>query len=172
MVERQRAALRDLKLKPHEVDPGDAFGHRMLDLDARVHLQKIEASVVVEKKFDSSGADIADRARRLHRGRAHPRPQLGRDGGRRRFLDQLLMAALDRAVALAEMDDRAMLVAEDLDLDVARAEKRALEKQPPVAEGAPGFRACRAQRGVERSGDRTIRMPRPPPPALAFTITG
>src|SRR5271165_6993528 len=131
MVEGQRAPLRDLKLKPHEVDLGDAFGHRMLDLDARVHLQKIEASVVVEKKFDSSRADIADRARRLHRGRPDPGPQFGRDGGRRRFLDQLLMAALDRAVALAEMNDRAVLVAEDLDLDMARSEKRALEQQPP-----------------------------------------
>ena len=152
MVERQRAPLRDLKLEPHEVDPGDAFGHRMLDLDARVHLQKIEASVISEKKFDGSGADIADRARRLHGGRAHPRPQLERDGGRRRFLDQLLMSALDRAVAFAEMDDRAVLVSEDLDLDMAGAEKGALEKEPTVAEGALGFAARRTHRGVQRVG--------------------
>jgi hypothetical protein len=37
------------------------------------------------------------------------------------FLDELLVAALDGAVALAEVDDRAVPVAEDLDLDVAGA---------------------------------------------------
>ena len=30
---------------PHEIDPGDFLGHRMLDLQARVHLQKIELAV-------------------------------------------------------------------------------------------------------------------------------
>ena len=33
---------------------------------------------------------------------------------------QLLVAALDRAFALAEVDDGAVVIAEDLDLDVAR----------------------------------------------------
>ena len=45
LLERQRPALRDLKLQPHEIDAGDAFGHRMLDLDARVHLQEVEPAV-------------------------------------------------------------------------------------------------------------------------------
>src|SRR5271165_3791866 len=50
------------------------------------------------------------------------------------------------------MDDRAVLVAEDLDLDMARAEKRALEEQPPVAEGAFGFGAGRFERSFEGVG--------------------
>ena len=46
---------------------------------------------------------------------------LGRvERGRRRFLEDLLVAALQRAVALAEMDRIALAVAEHLDLDVAR----------------------------------------------------
>ena len=40
--------------------------------------------------------------------------QLGADGGRRRLLDQLLVAALDAAVALAQVDDVAVLVGQDL----------------------------------------------------------
>ena len=36
------------------------------------------------------------------------------------FLEQLLMAALDRALALAEVDDGAVMIAEHLELDVAR----------------------------------------------------
>ena len=39
---------------------------------------------------------------------------------RRRLLDQLLVPALDRALALAEVDDVAVVIAEDLELDVAR----------------------------------------------------
>ena len=52
------------------------------------------------------------------------------------------MSALDRAVALAEMDARAVAVEQDLDLDVARADDEVLEDQPVVVEGgcrlAPG----------------------------------
>ena len=46
------------------------------------------------------------------------------DGGRRRLLDDLLVAALDGALALEEVHDGAVRVAEDLDLDVARPARR------------------------------------------------
>ena len=46
------------------------------------------------------------------------------------------MAALDRALALAEMHDGAVVVGEHLHLDVARPLDVALEEQPVVAEGA------------------------------------
>ena len=39
------------------------------------------------------------------------------------YLDHLLVAALHRAVALAEVDRVAEAVAEDLDLDVARRDE-------------------------------------------------
>ena len=39
----------------------------------------------------------------------------------RRDLDQLLVAALDRAFALPQMADRAVAVADDLHLDMARS---------------------------------------------------
>jgi hypothetical protein len=39
---------------------------------------------------------------------------------RRPFLDQLLVTALDRALALAEVDDGAVVIAQHLELDVAR----------------------------------------------------
>ena len=172
MREGQRAALRDLKLQPHQVDPGHAFGHGMLDLDAGVHLQEIEAAVVVEQELDRARADIADRRGRLDGGRAHLRAKFGRHRRRRRFLDQLLMAALDRAVALAQMDDCPLLVAEHLDLDMARAEQRALDQETAVAERALGLGGGWRSAASSSSGARTIRMPRPPPPALALTISG
>ena len=40
--ERQRLAGGDEQLRAHEIEAGDRFGDRMLDLQARVHLEKIE----------------------------------------------------------------------------------------------------------------------------------
>ena len=54
--------------------------------------------------------------------------------GAGRLLDQLLVAALDGAVALAEVDDVAVLVGQHLDLDVARVGQVALEVDRRVGE--------------------------------------
>ena len=62
------------------------------------------------------------------------RAQLVVDQRRRRLLDQLLVAALDRAVALAQVDDVAVLVGQHLDLDVARVGQVALEVDRRVGE--------------------------------------
>ena len=77
------------------------------------------------------------------------RRSAGVDRGRGRFLDELLVAPLHRAVALAEVDDVAVRVGEDLDLDVARALDGALEQQPRVAERRLRFGRRRSERGVE-----------------------
>ena len=63
--EGQRLAGRDEQLRAHEVESGDGFRDRMLDLQARVHFQKIEPRVVavaLEQELDRAGVDVADRA--------------------------------------------------------------------------------------------------------------
>src|SRR2546427_3020805 len=50
-----------------------------------------------------------------------PASQRRCDGHRRRFFDELLVTALDTALALTQRDDAARPVGEDLDLDVSRA---------------------------------------------------
>src|SRR6202043_1420435 len=60
--------------------------------------------------------------------------QLGSQHRRRRLLDQLLMPALDRALALAQVDHLAVEVAEDLELDVPGLDEVLLEIDPAVAE--------------------------------------
>ena len=60
----------DLDLLIHEIEAGDHLGHRMLDLDAGIHLDEIEFAVLVEKldRADALvihlahgvGADLAD----------------------------------------------------------------------------------------------------------------
>ncbi len=123
LAKRQRLAGRDAKLPFDEIEPGHRLGDRVLDLQPRVHLDEIERTAFGDE-FDSAGADIADRARRGDRGFPHRVALLGGEPGRRRLLDHLLMPALDRAIALEQMDRVAVPVGEDLDLDMARRRSR------------------------------------------------
>ena len=59
------------------------------------------------------------------------------------------MAALDAAVALAEVDAAAVAIDGDLDLDVAGLLEPALEIQRVVAEGRPRLGAADVQRRLE-----------------------
>ena len=115
----------------------------MLDLEPRVHLEEGGLAPVVDEELAGAGAHVADRAGEAS---GPPSPsrcaEVGIDGRRRRLLEDLLVAALDRAVALAEVDAVAVRIEQDLDLDVATALDEALEDEPVVTEGgrrlAPG----------------------------------
>ena len=105
--------------------------------------------------------------------RADPLAQLGVDGGRGRLLDELLVAALDRAVALAEVDHVAVRVGEHLHLDVPRVLEVPLDVDGRVGE----VRLPLPLRGLERAAPPppptpTTFMPLPPPPAAALISSG
>ena len=153
--------------------PVDQLRDGVLDLDARVHLHEVVGAVPVEQALDRPGGAVADRARGVDRDRADPLAELGVDRGRRRLLDELLVAALDRAVALAEVDRR------------SRARRRA----PAPRRGAGPRGSARRRRSRRRSTPRprgcadsnarsassacrTTRKPLPPPPADALIASG
>ena len=117
----------------------------MLDLDAGVHLHEEVVAVRCEEPFDRPGGAVAGRARGVDRDAADAVAKLGADGRRRRLLDELLVTPLDRAVALAEVDDVAVGVREHLHLDVARVLEVALDVHRRVGE----VRAALALRGLE-----------------------
>ncbi len=126
----------------------------MLHLQPRVHLHEIEvirpeAVGHVGDELHGACTDIADRLGGPDRGIPHRTADLGRHAGRRRLLYHLLMPALQRAVALEEVDDIAVPVAEDLHLDVTRLRQIAFEKHRTVAEGGFGLPPCGLQRGAE-----------------------
>ena len=131
----QRVALRDADLLAHEVEPADRLRDRMLHLQAGVHLQEPEVPAA-EQELHGPGRGVADRRRGLDRRRAHRLAQVVVEGGRGRLLDDLLVAALDRALALEAVHDGALLVAQDLHLDVADLRQPALQEDRVVAEGA------------------------------------
>ena len=141
LLERQGLAVGDTELPFHQIEPGDRLGDRMLDLQARVHLHepegvRFQAARAVGDELDRAGALVADRLGGGDRGLPHAGAQIGAHAGRRRLLDHLLVAALQRTVALAEMDDVAVAVGENLQLDVARVSDIFLDQHAGLAEGA------------------------------------
>ena len=138
----------------------------MLDLQPRVHLEEVEPAVLVEQELDRAGVGVADRrAPRPPPPRSCAARSSGVDGERRRLLDDLLMPALDRAFALDERQHRAVLIAEQLHLDVARprrAAARDTRRHRQTRRRLPS--APRAPRRQVRAARSTVRMPLPPPP--------
>ena len=170
--ERERLARRDADLLGDEVEAGDLLGDAVLDLQARVHLEEVELAVLVQH-LDGAGVHVAARDRDLHRGFAHRAPGRVGDRRRRRLLDQLLVPALRRAVAVAEVHGVAVRVAEDLELDVPRPGQVALD----VALGPAEVRlrlalAPTRTRPRRSSASATTFMPRPPPPNAALIAIG
>ena len=98
--QRQIAAGGDADLLEDEVDIGDHLGDGMLDLDAGVHFDEIEFAVLVEE-FHRADAEIFHLLHRLGDGSADFLARRGIERWRRAFLPDLLMASLQRAIALA-----------------------------------------------------------------------
>ena len=165
--ERQRRAGGDADLLAHQVDAGHRLGDRMLDLQAGVHLDEVELAVL-EQELHGAGAAILELAHGRGGQLADPVALLGVEGGRGGLLQHLLVAALQRAVALAEMHAVAVAVAQHLDLDVARLAEVFLEIDRVVAEGGLGLGAGQRERlgGVVRRcrppSCRARRRRRPP----------
>ena len=119
------------------------------------------------------GRAVAGGARGVDGDLADPRAQRRVDGRRRRLLDELLVATLDRAVALAEEEHGAVRVGEDLRLDVARVLEVPLDVDGVVGEvpAAPAAAPTRSARAAS-AASATSSIPLPPPPAAALMISG
>ena len=44
-----------------QIDAGDHFGHRVLDLDASVHLNEVVLAVLIDDEFDGRGVHVVGR---------------------------------------------------------------------------------------------------------------
>ena len=89
---------------------------------------------------------VADRAGELECVAAEPVGEAGVHRRRGRLLDELLVAPLHGAVALAELDQVAVRVAEHLDLDVSRIGEVPLDVHRAVAEEPVAVGAHRVER--------------------------
>jgi hypothetical protein len=95
-----------------------------------------------------------------------------RDEGRWRLFDHLLVAALDGALALVQIDHIAVAVAQHLDLDVARLLHEFFDEDAVIAKAVAGFvlaagKAFKCFLVVERHAQAL-----PPPPAAGLDHHG
>src|SRR5882762_7946956 len=144
----QPLARGDADLLLDDVDTGDHLGHRMLDPDARIHLDEVELAFLVEI-FESTGAAIADLAAGLDTALADTRALLRRKLGCRGLLHDLLVPSLHGAIPLAEMDHVLVPVGEHLPLDVSRVLEVLFQIDRCVAESRPGLGPRDADRALE-----------------------
>mmetsp|Transcript_312 Transcript_312/g.695 ORF Transcript_312/g.695 Transcript_312/m.695 type:complete len:248 (-) Transcript_312:618-1361(-) len=123
----------DLDHELHKVQTGDHLGDGVLHLQPRVHFEEIKVLVGVDHHLNGTSRPVVDRPCKHHRLLPHGAPRRLVDEGRRRLLNHLLIAALHRAVALGKIDDVAVRVRDNLDLNVPRLLHKLLHKDPIVA---------------------------------------
>src|SRR5713226_296496 len=105
----------------------------MLHLDASVHLEKEELPFRRVEELDRTGTAIAGGSCDFDGCLTNRTPFLGRERGGRGFLEQLLKAPLDRALALAQLDSVGA-IAEHLHFDMSGTLKVAFDVYALVAE--------------------------------------
>ena len=131
----QRDVGRDVELFRDEVEAGHELGDGMLHLQPRVHLHEPELAVAVQQELHRSRVAVARPRNGLGDLSAKGIARRRVDRRRRRFLDELLVFALDRALALAEVHGFAVGVGQDLEFDVPTGLDQLLEVEGRVAEG-------------------------------------
>ena len=169
----QLASLGDQDLALDDVDSGDDLGDGVLDLEPGIDLDEVErAGLVIDQELDGAGVLVtdlsADRECRLADGVAYRWVEVGGRGD----LDDLLMPPLDRAIALVEVNQMAVPIAQKLHLDVLGAADELLEEDVGQPKAFWASRRAWSSAGSSPSALSTTRMPRPPPPIAALTITG
>jgi hypothetical protein len=97
-----------------------------------ISMKKYSPSEVSRRRFDADRSDAC--------------AELRVDRGRGRLLDELLVAALDGAVTLAQVDDVPMGICEHLHLDVARVDDQLFDVHVRIRE----IRQALPARGLER----------------------
>jgi hypothetical protein len=125
----ERAPLREVELERDEIEAGHRLRDRVLHLEPRVGLDEVERveRVRVDQELHGAEPRVVRRARERDRGRVHAFAQHGREPRRGRDLDELLVAALEAALALSELHHRAGLISSHLHFDVSRAREPALD---------------------------------------------
>ncbi len=159
LPERQGLAGGDPQLLLDQVEAGDELGDRVLHLQAGVHLheERLVGRVRRDDELDRARTRVADRAGGVDGDLPVARTVVRGQQGGRRLLHHLLVAALQRALALAEVQHGAVRVGEHLHLDVPGPQDEALQEQGVVAEArrrlAPGAdeRLAQVARGVHQA---------------------
>src|SRR5690606_34312699 len=145
LLQAQRQTATHLDLVLDDIDTGDHFGNRVLHLDPGVHLDEEELAILVEK-LEGAGTAITQIDTGLYAAGLNFCAGLLVDARRGGLFDDLLVAALQGAVAVAQMDGIALAIRQHLDFNVTRVGQVFFQVDHRVAEGSTGFGAGQADR--------------------------
>ena len=119
LFDRQRRAAGNQQLLSDDIDATDHLGDRMLYLYPGVHLNKVKR-VVLEQEFEGARTPIIHVETRTHACLTDFISQCVVNAWRRRLFDDLLVSALQGAIAIAQVNGIALPVGQYLNLDVTR----------------------------------------------------
>ena len=111
----------------------------MLDLDTGVDLDEVVAVLLIDEELSGTSVAVVDRLGQLDGIVQDGIADMSRQVLGRSDFDDLLVSSLDGAVTLVEMDNVALVVTEELDLDVLGFVEEALDEDGAIAEGALGL---------------------------------
>src|SRR6516164_2444147 len=118
----ERPALSDENLGADDVHARDHFGYRVLDLNAGIDFDKEKISaILVEKKLDRPGIVEMHSPAHSEGGFENPSSDIGVHVERWCNFDNLLMPALQRAIALEKVNQISVLIAEELYFNMSSA---------------------------------------------------
>ena len=153
LTDGQFLARRDADLPLDEIPPGDHFGDGVFDLQSGVHLheEKLSGLSAETDELDRTRAHVGDAAGGIAGGGTDAGPGLCVQQWGRSLLEDLLVASLQAALTIAEVNDIAMAIGQHLYLDVPGNRHEPLQEEGAVAEGRgrfpAGTRQCRRQVG-------------------------
>ena len=105
----------------------------MLHLQAGVHFEEVEVGFGVDQEFNGAHVLIANLLDAVAGDATHVPSPFVAEQGRRALFDHLLVAALNTALALPQVNDVALPIRGNLDLDVMAALDQSLQIQTTVA---------------------------------------
>ena len=107
----------------HNIKAGNFFGNGMFNLNTRVNFNKVEVAVRGNEEFNRTGAEVINVFHQLNGCVADCLAQFGFKRKGRGNFHQFLVAALYGAVALEQMHNVALRIAQNLNFDMFRAFK-------------------------------------------------
>ncbi|SKN13597.1 Uncharacterised protein [Mycobacteroides abscessus subsp. bolletii] len=143
--ELQRLAVGDLELLEHQIDARGLLGDGVFHLQTGVDLEEGDQAVLAHQVFHGAGTVVPGLLADALGGLVDLLALGVGQERRRRLFDQLLEAALQRAVAGAGDHDIAVLVGDDLGLDVARLVQVALHEALAATERGDGLAGGRLE---------------------------
>ena len=127
-------------LGAHEVDAGNLLGDGVFDLNAGVHLDEEPLlAVEVVEEFNRAGIVVTNPAGDPDRRIAELAADSILETDRGSDFDHLLVAALNRTIALVQMENVPVVVAENLHLDVLCAGNVFLKKDCGISKRPAGL---------------------------------